>query len=56
MLFRTKQDEYLARAEDADREAGRATAQDIQDRWKRIAEEYRALAEFAGRSKPARRF
>ena len=56
MLFRTKKDEYLAKAEEADREAARAPSQDVRDRWKRIAEDYRALAALAADSNAARRF
>jgi hypothetical protein len=35
---------YLARAEDADLEASRTREPEMTERWKRIAEDYRALA------------
>jgi hypothetical protein len=42
-----RKEEYLARAKEADREAERVKDLDMQKAWKRIADDYRALASMA---------
>ena len=45
MPIQSKRNEYLRRAEDAQSEAEKARDPDIRQSWKRIADDYRALAE-----------
>ena len=47
-LRTTRKEEYLAKAEDADREAGKAKDLTVRAAWKRIAHDYRALASVSG--------
>ena len=43
----SKREEYLRRAEEAEREAEKVKDRDQRESWKRIAEGYRALAKAA---------
>ena len=43
----SKREEYLRRAEEAEREAEKVKDRDQRESWKRIAEDYRALAKAA---------
>ena len=43
----SKREEYLRRAEEAEREAEKVKDRDQRESWKRIADDYRALAKAA---------
>jgi hypothetical protein len=47
----SKKDQYLAQAEYADRQAEQARDQEVKDSWKRIAVDYRVLAELVANSR-----
>lgn len=44
MIDPTRQQEYLARAKDAEREASKAKNPDMRKSWQKIAQGYRDLA------------